>query len=356
MADSENEAVQPLFRAAKRRKIWRKRTSDNEEHDDRSDPAQVPTPGAVSCAETRSAQNAGQLQSHSDDLDVAQTSIPALLRRQKLAKARRGGIGFAKNVNTTLQEERSSEPPKDSSLSIIDHAQSRFVPQMGLMTKETIENRERHMESYVDSKMAKISGGVKSSECVQAQAMSDLPKRGPSPVNGPSQKPATESEALQEVDLGPEAILQNIARTEAARRRLEAGTSIGSDLEASRKVRLGRDGKPRKNRNRRNSADAKRDQMVEQLMQDARMGLFQEPEASEKPDDGKATDDRVAEQFWQDYMEQVNYRNMRKAPSNVPAPAGKAAKIEHGQRGPKLGGSRSARAAMKAQEEKAVKK
>ena len=86
------------------------------------------------------------------------------------------------------------------------------------------------------------------------------------------------------------------------------------------------------------------------------VGIFQEPESSKEPEDGEATDDRVAEQFWQEYMDQLNYRNMRKATSNAPASAIKGAKVDPSQKGPKLGGSRSARAAMKAQEEKAAKK
>ncbi|KAF2232380.1 hypothetical protein EV356DRAFT_505341 [Viridothelium virens] len=240
--------------------------------------------------------------------------------------------------------------------STIEQANSRFVPQMGLMTQETIENCERHMASYVDSKIAEIRGCAASSETGKSISIQDLPRHVPLPGNGQVQKPATEFEALQEVDLGPESMLQNIARTEAARRRLATGDSLDSEPESSKKVKLGRDGKPRKNRNRRDSVDMKRDEMVEQLMRETRLGLFQEPEARNEPDDGKATDDRVAHQFWQEYMEQVNFRNMRKAANNAPAPSNKAAKVEANQKGPKLGGSRSARAAMKAQEEKGTKK
>jgi predicted dienelactone hydrolase len=74
---------------------------------------------------------------------------------------------------------------------------------------------------------------------------------------------------LQEVDLGPDATMRNIARTEAARRRLEAGQPAAGVDEPPKKVRLGRDGKPRRNRWRRNSEDMKRDEMVDRLMKES---------------------------------------------------------------------------------------
>ena len=124
--------------------------------------------------------------------------------------------------------------------------------------------------SYVDSKLAEMNASALASESHQPQSSRELSKHVPSSKGGYVQKSATEFEALQEVDLGPEATLQNIARTEAARRKLAMGEPFGSDSELINKVKLGRDGKPRKNRNRRSSADIKRDHMVEQLMHDTR--------------------------------------------------------------------------------------
>lgn len=78
---------------------------------------------------------------------------------------------------------------------------------------------------------------------------------------------------LQEVDLGPDAASLNAVRTEAAKRRLQGG-----DVELEEpagKVRLGRDGKPRKPRWRRNSEDLKRDKLVEEVMRESkRKGFF----------------------------------------------------------------------------------
>jgi hypothetical protein len=72
---------------------------------------------------------------------------------------------------------------------------------------------------------------------------------------------------LHEVDLGPLAAARNIERTEAARKKLE-GTYI--EEKAEPKVRLGRNGKPRRQPKRRNSEDLRRDQLVEAVMREAK--------------------------------------------------------------------------------------
>jgi len=77
---------------------------------------------------------------------------------------------------------------------------------------------------------------------------------------------------LQEIDLGPDATAQNIARTEAATKRLGNGTAAMDEEESARegKVRLGKDGKPWKGRKRRNSEDVKRDMLVEEVLRESR--------------------------------------------------------------------------------------
>jgi hypothetical protein len=79
--------------------------------------------------------------------------------------------------------------------------------------------------------------------------------------------------------------------------------------------------------------------------------IYDVPETTEATGDDQAADDRIAEQFRRDFMDQVASKNVRKAPPPPPGPGGKDA-----PKGPKLGGSRSARAAMRLQEEKAAKK
>jgi len=72
---------------------------------------------------------------------------------------------------------------------------------------------------------------------------------------------------LEEIDLGPSATERNIERTEAARKKLESGQSMEEQVE---RVRLGQNGKPRRPRQRRNSEDVRRDQLVEAVLREAK--------------------------------------------------------------------------------------
>jgi hypothetical protein len=66
--------------------------------------------------------------------------------------------------------------------------------------------------------------------------------------------------------------------------------------------------------------------------------------------DGTA-DDALLEQFTRDYLESIEQRSLRKPAA---PPTAKGAKDQ--PKGPKLGGSRNARAAMRQQEDQAAKK
>jgi len=172
---------------------------------------------------------------------------------------------------------------------------------------------------------------------------------------------------LQEIDLGPEAIVQNIQRTEEARRRLERGEVSVSDVEPA-KVRLGKDGKPRRNRNRRNSEDLRRDMMVEAVLREAKrmpcaplycscpklicaVDYFEEDKPPSPPSNGNEnTEDAMVEQFRLEFLESMEPHSQKK-PAAPSGPKG----AKEPARGPKLGGSRSARAAMRLQEEQAAK-
>lgn len=155
---------------------------------------------------------------------------------------------------------------------------------------------------------------------------------------------------LHEIDLGPDATLKNIARTEAAQRKLE-GMEPEVD-ETTGKVRLRRDGRPYGWRKRRNSNDVKRDKLVEEVMRESRLEIYDEPD-DEGPDDDQAADDRIAEQFRREFLDAVSNRKQKTAPDKKPV-GGKP--VDDAPRGPKLGGSRSARAAMREKQEAAAKK
>lgn len=170
---------------------------------------------------------------------------------------------------------------------------------------------------------------------------------------GASTNPAS-AQQLSEVDLGSSAHEINLARTQAALERAKLGKAPIEEDEAKpvkpRKPRLGRDGKPMKPRprKRRNSEDIARDALVEQVLHENKLGLYEKG-----ADNGRTTtadlsasttqqDELLAEEFRQNFMDAVAQRQQRnKAASQAKVPG---ATTE--SRGPKLGGSRSARAKM----------
>jgi len=81
--------------------------------------------------------------------------------------------------------------------------------------------------------------------------------------------------------------------------------------------------------------------------------IYDEPEL-DLPNDDQAADDRIAEQFRREFMDAVSSRRQRT--SQAAKAKANGTKVDDRPRGPKLGGSRSARAAMRELQEKAAKK
>ena len=156
---------------------------------------------------------------------------------------------------------------------------------------------------------------------------------------------------LHEVDLGPDATLRNIALTEAAQRKL-GGVEPELDSQTG-KIRLRRDGKPYGWRKRRNSDAIKRDKLVEEVMRESRLEIYDEPDEDEGADGDQAADDRIAEQFRREFMDAISSRKQKTGQEKKPV---KGKVVDDRPKGPKLGGSRSARAAMREKEEAAAKK
>lgn len=157
---------------------------------------------------------------------------------------------------------------------------------------------------------------------------------------------------LFEVDLGDEVRSRNAAMTDRARRKLQ-GLSVEDEESAERpkKVRLGRDGKPWRPRNRRNSDDIKRDQLVEEILRENRLDVYETPTppagATTSNNDEGAADDRIAEEFRREFLDAMAERHRRRRqPAGPPSKPG-AKKEEEVLKGPKLGGSRNTRAAMR---------
>lgn len=78
------------------------------------------------------------------------------------------------------------------------------------------------------------------------------------------------------------------------------------------------------------------------------MEIYDEPPVEPTTvSDDQAADDRIAEAFRKEFMDAVSQRQRKKAVSAQPPARGPGGKKEEELKGPKLGGSRSARAAMR---------
>lgn len=230
--------------------------------------------------------------------------------------------------------------------------------------------------AYIDTELAKRQGHNNSVPNSNGQNNGNLIVNGALIDAGLNRQPAALGR-LHEFDLGPDATLKNIARTEAAKRRLAGGDAEMEDERG--KIPLRRNGKPWRGRRRRNSDDLKRDKLVEEVMRETRckseaplsftlsiqqsypttlltkepVEIYDEPDP-EPADEDQAADDRIAEQFRRDFMDAISSRRQRSSAAAKAAKA-KGAKADDRPRGPKLGGSRSARAAMRELQEKAKK-
>ncbi|KAI4195936.1 MAG: hypothetical protein LQ350_006870 [Teloschistes chrysophthalmus] len=326
VADS-NTSIDESFRPFKRRNFFRKRVefgSDAEEDSTTKSNVQI---------DSTSEQPLPPFVDGKEHADVeAQVSVAELLRRRRAAQKRRAGIEFS---NSTPVGESSNTIMSGTGDEILDNEESlhkiltvvdRFAPQTGQVAD-------------VDKHIGDSDEG--SDEDSFEDTPADLARH---------RQPAALGK-LHEIDLGQDATLRNIARTEAARKRLETGEA--EIEESTGKIRRRRDGKPWRGRKRRPSVDVKRDKLVEEIMKESRRAEIHVFSHAEAPNDDQAADERIAEQFRKDFMDAISSRRQKARQSANKRPG---QKVDDKPKGPKLGGSRSARAAMREQQEKAAKK
>ncbi len=123
--------------------------------------------------------------------------------------------------------------------------------------------------AYIDSEMAKRREGVNSSISTSGLTSSEAALQARAAGDAHLQRQPAALGKLHEIDLGPDATLRNIARTQAATRRLETNEPMEVEVQGKR-VRVGKDGKPWRSRKRRNSEDVKRDKLVEEVLRESR--------------------------------------------------------------------------------------
>ncbi|KAJ5043879.1 hypothetical protein NUH16_000673 [Penicillium rubens] len=322
--DPQEDTVptEPLFRPAKKRKFMRRR----------ADPE---------LADTEEADN------QDDNPSASQAPGSSNIRRPRAV--RKGGIGFS--TASRLGDDQAQQVALVPAVGETEDEKIRAMNERFTgYTGQTVDV-DKHMMAFIDSEMAKRYQPESNADHSGPNQPTQAEVAGGLSVSGHQTREPASLGKLHEIDLGQEATLRNIARTEAATRQMTEKGELpkSADHATSETGRPGQDGKSWRNRKQRTEADIARDRLVEEVLRESKLEIYDEHEEETQMDDQQAADDRVAEQFRRDFMDAMQSRRRTR-------PAAKPVANVEGPRGPKLGGSRSARAAMREKEAQAGKK
>ncbi|KAI5211386.1 hypothetical protein AUEXF2481DRAFT_1279 [Aureobasidium subglaciale EXF-2481] len=314
----------PVFRASKRRKVFRKRRDD----DEASDGDAVTRNGPATVADGRQEQELG--------LDTKEVSVAA--RHVRPTGSRKGGVGFsstrAGNESGTSSVFDTNAPP--TPLNAVEHAQARFVAPTGHIASAD----DKHMMAYVDSKLARLTPSHEAS----TSSTSTHPTSTPA-------EPASASTAVTPAH-------NTVSSIPASHGHLDE-VNIPKPSHPSTTTTIRSQKRPRKPwHSRRTSADIARDALVDQILQESALHTYSSTPAPPPPaqEEGDA-DERMAEEFKRNFYAAAEERASRRGGHAAPLPPTFGANKLESIKGPKLGGSRSQRAAMHAAEKaKAAKK
>ncbi|RKF63881.1 putative mrna splicing factor rna helicase protein [Erysiphe neolycopersici] len=311
-----------------------------------------------------------------------QPLITADVVRKRLRYRRTGGVEFKTEVQSTRKKEERSEEAEDPEEESPGGPQD-IKNKLRIFTRQTgvIGDADRHMMAYVDSELAKRSSqGLQASADIQKTTQQQptaskhvniphIPGSSDHKLNDISKVKATIAPRqpvmlgmLQEIDLGDEARERNVKMTEQATRRLD-GEVIEDEQETGKhrrrggKTMPGKDGKSWWERKRRRGDDIKRDQLVDQVLRENRLEIYEEPHVPfQVTQTDQAADDRIAEAFRREFMDNASSRQRKKNNASQVSARGQSGKKDEALKGPKLGGSRSARAAVRENLLKSAKK
>ncbi|KAJ8129654.1 hypothetical protein O1611_g3981 [Lasiodiplodia mahajangana] len=271
------EAPQPIVFRGKKRKTYRQRPGAGPGDETSTMPVDA-VPDTPNATTTTQASTPDPIATTTDQEQDEALSISEALRLRNARKSRLRGVTFGVDSNTQTGKDEG-EGDDDLSLMIreeekkaveqsITAANKRFAPQTGLSG----EIVNKHMEEYIEAELAKRHytasdpGKFRSSNQAGGSAT-----HNESTTDKGEEKHTALTGKLLEVDLGDEVRSRNEVMTDRARRKLQ-GLAVEDEENAERpkKVRLGRDGKPWRPKNRRNSDDIKRDQLVEEILRENR--------------------------------------------------------------------------------------
>ncbi|KAI5199967.1 hypothetical protein E4T39_05963 [Aureobasidium subglaciale] len=321
MADA-NEG--PVFRASKRRKVFRKRRDDDEASD-----GDAATPdGAAKVADGSQEQEV--------EADTREASIAT--RHIRPTGSRKGGVGFSStrtaNESGTSSVFDTNAPP--TPLNAVEHAQARFVAPTGHVASaddKHIHGKTDNLRmAYVDSKLARLTPSHEASTSSTSTHPTSTPV-----------EPTSASTATAQNTLNP---------TPASHGHLDE-VNITKSTPSTTSTTSRSQKRPRKPwHSRRTSADLARDALVDQILQESQLHIYSSsatPAPAPTQGDGDA-DERMAEEFKRDFYAAAEERASRRGANAAPLPPTFGANKLESIKGPKLGGSRSQRAAMHAAE------
>ncbi|KAK0363985.1 hypothetical protein LTR02_003753 [Friedmanniomyces endolithicus] len=301
MADERDSTAEPLFRANKRRKVFRKR--DGGKDYDGDEIGTAPAEDVPASTNEERDESAGMV--------VPRARRPAV---------RKHGIAFTSTGPATKQQLVDSEEmatiPAHPDREQKEVPGDRFVKPTG---KAAVVD-DRHMMAFVDSKMAEIRSAT------------------PNSMQSGNLHSDTEAQRDDSVHGGAQAIAPAGTTSDNAQQR--SASNYRRPRTQRRQPRL------------RDPDDLTRESLVESIMREsgtAAAPLYDRPDVTATTRDTADTDDAAAEAFKTQFLQDMAAQNRRRPPNPVPFSKVALAKgADRTAHGPKLGGSRMQRERMKA--------
>ncbi|PNP57753.1 hypothetical protein THARTR1_01911 [Trichoderma harzianum] len=331
--DDNTPTTEPIrFRAGKKRKAYRQRPTEEEGHDVAT---VIPAPSVLPGASTLEDGEPGRAETQPRDVEMedsngdgddgddqvdGESAVAAALRLRNARRAgRRGGVGFRSEGRNQDDDDAEGEHALTGLLTILD---------------------DKHMNEYIESRLASRSAdprGTSPSSQPASQVATNTSLAGNHNHQDKWRDQPTRHGKLVEVDMANLDSARNNPSSDSNKRRRVEKEGISKPP-------------PRRGRNRRNSQDIARDALVEQFLHENRLDVYNVPSsstptASSAPGADPSADDRLAEQFRQQYYDEQAMRRKKKRPVQQQ----KQQQQQSGDvlKGPKLGGSRNLRAAVR---------
>ncbi|KFZ02334.1 hypothetical protein V501_09603, partial [Pseudogymnoascus sp. VKM F-4519 (FW-2642)] len=304
--DNPTEPDQPpLFRPSKKRKIYRQRAT--------SPPTTIANHPATEDTTSSSAALPPQSPTSGAAADDEDT-VPSTAAIRRLLASRRqrgGGVEFrASNPRGTDDAEdvegegaivvvrRESHDDGHNEEGGLAMGGKRFVTQTGM----SAEGVDRHMMAYIDSELAKRH---------HHQPTSTTPSTHATTTAAEDSAAAAASQSQSQRQRQPSPPYQTASRGKLMEIELPPSSSVAAPpmAKAVRKPRLGRDGKPLRGKKRRTEEDIRRDALVEAVMQENSLGIYEPPPppTTSTAGDGEG-DEEIAERFRREFLEGVEER------------------------------------------------